>query len=294
MTDTVLTFKQRMGIDPIQVAFQFDSISDDLRRELWNVFFSDIYEFWSIAGRSKNTVDLDLYDNINGALRHCWQYVLKHPLDELPTIHPFLSIREGMFPAFKRVIFDEQWGDVYQLFENFVRNLNDGKYRTFLIDHMNIVLKNNNSGYVFISTTLSPRVSDSELDSIRQALEAPYDSVSEHLAAALAMLSDKKKPDYRNSIKESISAVEAICKVIAGKPNATLGVALGELQKKQKFNAALLSAFEKIYGYTNDTKNGIRHAFSEEIVPVGRTEAQFMLVACSAFINYTQSIHEQA
>lgn len=37
-----------------------------------------------------------------------------------------------------------------------------------------------------------------------------------HLTKALSLLSDRNKPDYRNSIKESISAVEATCKSLTG------------------------------------------------------------------------------
>jgi len=43
------------------------------------------------------------------------------------------------------------------------------------------------------------------------------------LSRALELLSDRKQPDYRNSIKESISAVEATCQVFASKSRATLG-----------------------------------------------------------------------
>jgi hypothetical protein len=46
-----------------------------------------------------------------------------------------------------------------------------------------------------------------------------------HLTTVLYLLSDRKHPDYRNSIKESISSVEAICRKIGGN-KATLGKAL--------------------------------------------------------------------
>ena len=39
-------------------------------------------------------------------------------------------------------------------------------------------------------------------------------------------MTDRKTPNYRNSIKESISAVEALCKIITENEKATLGKAL--------------------------------------------------------------------
>ena len=45
-------------------------------------------------------------------------------------------------------------------------------------------------------------------------------------------------------------------------------------------------AFEKLYAYTNNKTTGIRHALMEDTESPGFDEAKFMLVACSAFVNY--------
>ena len=47
---------------------------------------------------------------------------------------------------------------------------------------------------------------------------------------------------------------------------------------------ALRNAFSSLYGYTNDAE-GIRHALLEE-GNLTKADAKFMLVCCSAFINY--------
>ena len=101
---------------------------------------------------------------------------------------------------------------------------------------------------------------------------------------ALDLLSNRKSPDYRNPIKESISAVEAICKIITGKQKATLGGALKEIEKKIKLHPALKNAFNSLYGYTNDAE-GIRHALLDKS-SLSFEDAKFMLVSCSAFTNY--------
>ena len=101
------------------------------------------------------------------------------------------------------------------------------------------------------------------------------------------MLSDKKSPDYINSIKESISAIEAICKLISKNEKTDLGGALAIIEGQGKINLhpALRRAFTNLYGYTCDA-DGIRHAFKDEKVNSDFDEAKFMLVSCSAFVNY--------
>ena len=100
---------------------------------------------------------------------------------------------------------------------------------------------------------------------------------------ALQLLSNRESPDYPNSIKESITAVEAAAEVISGKPKATLGDAL-KVIGDESAHPALRDAFSKLYGWTSDAA-GIRHA-SLDGTSVGFAEAQFMVVACSAFTNY--------
>jgi len=96
------------------------------------------------------------------------------------------------------------------------------------------------------------------------------------------LLSDRNSPDYRNSIKESISAVESLVQKTLGKDGT-----LGNLIKKLDLHPALQSAFSSLYGYTSD-EDGIRHAIldSERIT---FEDAKFFLVICSAFINFVNS-----
>ena len=107
------------------------------------------------------------------------------------------------------------------------------------------------------------------------------------MKSALEHLSRRGNPDYRNSIKESISAVESIAKEITDNPKATLGAALSKLERDQKLHPALKQGFSNIYGYTND-EGGIRHAMLEE-PNLTASDAKFFLVSCASFINYLKS-----
>lgn len=91
--------------------------------------------------------------------------------------------------------------------------------------------------------------------------------------------------DYRNSIKESISAVECICREITGE--STLDKSLKKIESKGvTFNSQMKKGLENLYYYTNDADTGIRHALMDDKNAPTADEAIFMLVSCSAFVNY--------
>ena len=97
-------------------------------------------------------------------------------------------------------------------------------------------------------------------------------------------MAEKPEPDYRNAIKEAISAVESIVKVMTGSEAGGLSGPLEDLERKLGFHGALKAGFKNLYGYTSD-EDGIRHAILQQS-KVGFAEANFMIVACSAFVNY--------
>jgi hypothetical protein len=126
-----------------------------------------------------------------------------------------------------------------------------------------------------------------EVAAIDAAVAASKDRfipVRTHLDAAVRLYSDRHAPDYRNSIKESISAVEAVAQVLTGDPKAELGKALALLEKRAPIHGAFASALKSLYGYSSDAE-GIRHALSGEPTLDG-ADAKFMLVACAAFVTY--------
>ena len=147
-------------------------------------------------------------------------------------------------------------------------------------------------GYRFIDGIIVPISDTYEVNALEEALTNRYEPVYQHLSKANKFLADRDKPDYENSIKESISAVEAICEIITGikGKEATLGTMLKKLEENGvEIHPALKSAFSILYGYTSDA-NGIRHAGDIGGKASTFEEAKFMLVSCSAFINYLTAL----
>jgi hypothetical protein len=130
---------------------------------------------------------------------------------------------------------------------------------------------------------IAPITSEEEISAINDALAVKFSPVRPHLNSALEKLTDRKNPDYRNSIKESISAVEALVQTITQSDGSTLGKLLKIMEDKSGLHPSLKGAFDKLYGYTSDA-DGIRHALLEED-KVTFEQGKFMLVVCSAFTN---------
>lgn len=143
-----------------------------------------------------------------------------------------------------------------------------------------------NYAYRVVDERIVQITDEQEIVAIVDAMKVS-DSIKTHMSDALKHLSTRPNPDYRNSIKESISAVEAICRKITEED--TLGKALNKLEKNgMTIPTMLKSAFVKLYAYTNDESTGIRHALMDDSDTPGFDEAKFMVVSCSAFINYLQ------
>jgi hypothetical protein len=138
----------------------------------------------------------------------------------------------------------------------------------------------------FIGENLINITDQKELETIEEAIGRidKYSNASAHFKKTAKHLSDNKKPDYANLMKESILAVEATCKVVADDAKATLADALKVISKENEMHPSLRDSFLKLYGYTNDA-DGIRHARTGDS-NINYDDAKFMLVSCSAFSNY--------
>jgi hypothetical protein len=73
-------------------------------------------------------------------------------------------------------------------------------------------------------------------------------------------------------------------KLINGTRGGGLHGALEAVAAKIELHPALKSGFEKLYGYTSD-EDGIRHPILDER-KVEESDALFMIVTCSAFVNF--------
>jgi len=274
-----MRFSQRIGKTPVKTVLQVESMDDDLKNSLWNIIIEDFFETFSeYSDGFDETPRGKVFISI-------WREIFKRPIDTIPR---YSNTNTVVIKDSTRVIrewfFREPWYKIYDFIE-FIIPLSN----RFTISCNNI-LEKEVSAYRIIKGQVIQITTEGEIAEIEEALTASdeWKAVNTHLTAALNFLADRKNPDYRNSIKESISAVESLCLKIGGNTNGKFGDALTEIERKIGLHGSLKRAFTALYGYASD-EGGIRHALTEEGTTPTFEDAKFMLVTCSAFINYLKA-----
>jgi hypothetical protein len=277
----MLSFSQRKGLTPVRTNIQRESADMALRNELWNA----LYSHYLIHFPSYLPNDQSLFKDLSYSY---WTELLEKCIDQIPYSGSEIVI------TIKVQFLSTTWFTMFDILEftpnnfdkkNFVKN----KYNDEFVRNINTILEKHLSAYRFVDYKIVEITSDAEIAAIETAIESPETNelVKIHLGRALTLLSDRKNPDYRNSIKESISAIEAYAQIITNNPKATLGQALNILEKNHDLHEALKKSFSNLYGYTSDA-SGIRHALLD-VPSLKQEDALFMLVTCSAFINYLKA-----
>lgn len=271
-----MNFSQRMGLKPIDEIVQATEMSTSLRNGIWNVLYGHIFNY----GELEAQYSLDIND-ISIKLYHSY---LKLPIDRIPQ-NPYEQL-----DFIRKLFFSSAWHEVYDLVEWLISQklLSTGALVT-----LEDVLVRELSGYRIIDGKFLPVTSPEEISTIQAAVDqSKMPGASTHLSRAIELLSDKEKPDYRNSIKESISAVESAARKLANLPKATLGDAIKVVEQKHGFHPALKDGLLKIYGYTSN-EEGVRHAMQDS-PDLRQEDALFFLVICSALVNYLSAKSKQS
>lgn len=268
-----MRFSQRIGKSPIKTSLEKEELSIELKNLLWSELLTNI-----INDKKYTNYDMIFY-------RSVWMDFFKWPVDEIPMNYNFGLDYDVADRTIREWFYFAEWFNVLDFIE-FCVNYDKNKFAP----NFNEIFKAEMSAYRFVSGNLVEINSKEEIVEIENAIKNTdkFLSVKTHLTRAIELYSDKKNPDYRNSIKESISSLESLSKIIVKDDKTTLGQALKKIEKTHNIPNSLKSAFSSLYGYTSD-EGGIRHSLLETDVKVEIEEARFMIIACSAFINYLLS-----
>jgi hypothetical protein len=264
-----MKFSERYGYKSVKEKLQIDSIDKELRNTLWNLLTE---YYWDEVTHSFFARSLE-----EPLLKLLWKDFLKEPIDDMS------EFTSAAVSQIKDYYYQFNWYEVYDFIEFISQQYPDERTNKGFRKECNKVLEKECSAYRFVGKQITQLTSKEEIESIEEAIEESNDLVASHLVRSLELLSDRKSPDYRNSIKESISAVESLVQKTVGK-KGTLGQLIEKIEEHFELHPAIKESFKKLYGYTSD-KDGIRHAMLDE-PSLDFEDAKFMLVTCSAFINY--------
>jgi hypothetical protein len=269
-----MKFSERHGYTESDTSPQVERLDKETRTRIWNLLAKVLISYSN--GEEGVEYDTSFYSEA----RKLWDKYYYEDVDKFP------SDPRDFADKIKGTIFSADW---YRILD-FVEVTSDYDYGfmrdRYLSEKYNEIFREENVAYRVIDGRVTPIAETEEKEAIEEALQktSAYEGVNEHIKKANKYLSDRSDPDYRNSIKESISAVESMVRIIVGDEGATLGQALNRLREEKGLHPALKQGFSKLYGYTSDA-DGIRHGLLEKS-DLTFTEAKFMYVICASFVTY--------
>lgn len=201
-----MRFSERNGYVSIRNIIQKNSINTNLKNKLWNIIGLFIFQMYAkpIRTMRSNLISGSNLDDFISTLFHSY---FKQRTDQIP------SHIETAIDQIDKLFFQKyKWYEIYDLLEYLITTYPFIEQKQDFISKLNQVLEEENSAYRVINQQVTEITSEQEIQSIEEALEntSIYSGVQQHLNQALKLMSDRQNPDYRNSIKESISAVEAL------------------------------------------------------------------------------------
>jgi hypothetical protein len=270
------SFSQRHGHAEVRSLAQRESLDADTRLEFWNLLAVLPTEFENLGWQSPQ----------HAVLEALWVSHFKGARDELPS-----DARVWM--AIKQQILRGPWNEVLDLLEAFAKQWNhllpnyhdSGTLNGVFLAALNDRFEWELVGYRLIGLEITPVDSSAEAEAITGALfdVEPIAGARHSLERAVELLADRATPDYPNSVKESISAVEAVIRKLTGE--RTLSEGLKKLEVAGlTLHGALKEAWSKMYGWVSD-EDGVRHG-SINAANVDQALAKYILVTCSAFVSY--------
>lgn len=277
-------FSERLGIVEPRTTLQREYLDERLWSRLWSAL---AISFWNHFE----------YEVKSGDFTACVVYLIQdeflgRPIDEVEW-------KSEMFVRrVKSSFFKKNWAEFYDLVQ-FMADLSKldeagepwsriRAHAEHFISNASLILEEEKSAYRFVGGELIDISSEEEISEVEDALHegGPFSASREHLRAALRLYGDRRSPDYRNSIKESISSIESAFSAINGEKSKSLSAAISTAEKSGfHLPSALRESIKKLYGWTSD-EGGVRHALFESEVNVGEAEAKMMIVMCSALLNY--------
>lgn len=263
-------FSRRNGFNADDI--QLECASDTLKRRIIAAFYKQEFDSYDTIDWTEYTTGIEDMMIERGV-------PYEFPNNEIVKKRNAEKLQKYMLDS-------DKWYIIYDFIERYLNILDkDTNDKMTLI--FNNILEDEVSAYRILVGKVIPVINESELATIEEAKSTEFESVNTHINKAISLYADRRNPDYENSIKESINAVESLCWIITGLSggNATLGKAIKQLKNKGiHIHSALETAFSSLYGYTSD-ENGIRHG-GIDFTNAPSEDAKYMLVICSAFINY--------
>jgi hypothetical protein len=261
-----------MGIEKPRLDLQKNDLDNRTRNKIWNCYYRYYIEEINVG----MWIDA-LPSQYQQYIQDLWDEVLSRPLNHIP------SLGSEVCQKIEKIYREMKWNEIYDLIEFTVNVFSKSEVNKGFTKAFNEIMESEKTAYRLSGKLIVPLTNEEELKSLDEAIAIPIAPSIEHLHKAIKLFSDRDSPDYANSIKESISAVESMCRII-GKNEHTLGDGIKRIAPQLGISIILRDSLSKLYGYTC-VEPGARHGAKEQI-KADFDDAKFFLVTCSGWMNY--------
>jgi len=277
--DKFIPFSVRHGyVNPEEILkMNYESMTDELKVRLWN-FVARLLQFLGeeqydlFANFSLKIWDGFFHESINSFIASYWE------------------------EDFEKRFFKLEWYKVYDFIEflYFLLKSNKKQFLKPFSEKINQILEEEYAPYRMIEGYITPITNEYEIQTIKEAFKKAdkYQPVKEHLEKALTHLSNRTNPDYINSIKESISALESLANLILNTSGRTLTQIHEKLCSQLKCPEPIKKQIKEYYDWASK-EEGIRHGKITGKSTIGQAEAKLFLVQISGLVNYLISKSSQ-
>lgn len=223
-------FSDRNKLIDINKVIQTKNFDEMTRNSIFNLI-ANIFKTIERSQREQNFIEYIYTKVFNKRVSEIpmnynyTKYSLSRMLEDIEGVIKYNSYHE-ILTLIEAIVF---------AYENFIAKVNN------LQDGINAMFEYNCVGYRFINNKISPITDKNEINAIKEAAnyKSKFENASKHIQNALEYLSDRENKDYKASVHESISAIEATVNIILG-TKETLNKALKEFEKKRIFNSSFV------------------------------------------------------
>lgn len=188
-------------------------------------------------------------------------------------------------------ILEGDYDEVFNVMEYFCRMVNYLNPQSGIYEYVNRMFQRECVGYSFINKELTSISSEQEKAAIEESLNVPFGNYASHIAESLHALSDRKHPNYENSIQSAVKGLEELVNRLLGETGNSLGDGIRKVGEQKGLHQAFVKAISNLFGFASD-ENGLRHGNGKEAHKLDFDEAKCILLLCCTVANYLVSLYK--
>jgi hypothetical protein len=188
----------------------------------------------------------------------------------------------------EKLIMNCHWWQFYDICEVLWQGLKYKHEMGRLSDEINTLFREEHLGFEFRDgkvEKIGSGFTDARVKEARYLLKEPeFKGADKHFEKALKALNTRPNPDVENCIKDAVSAIESVARIMINDEKAMLSNIIKDMAKNGLIPKPLDEAIQKVYAYRGD-QPGVAHG----LVGTSKVtihEAEFVLAMSAAIIIY--------